>query len=348
MNRRIAALSLLSLAASGPALAQMLSDQAPPQHRIVHRNLLALRANPLGAGWEGRFAYRYRLYASESIALRDNFLGLGIAPGLTPTYARLGLYAEAQPTTFLGFWAIYEAMQYFGDFNQLQSFPFARVDFSDLALKAYPPGYPAFGTLFTFGVNVNLRFGKIIVRDVFKVVRPDFGLRRNDTVFYEQLSDLLLPNRRVTLINDLDVLYQAPLDGLFVGLRYSVGDPIYGIENGVAENSTHRLGPICAYRFFDHDGRRFNQPTVAVVVNWYLKHPYRTGQETPTAIPYFALAFQTSGDFLPLDPAPTKPVEAPPAPEAPASSPAPTPSPTPIEPEPVDGGTLPSDAPPQQ
>ena len=195
---------------------------------------------------------------------------------------------------------------------------------------------------------MNLRFGPIVVRDTFKVTRADVVLHPGDTVFYEQLTDLLTPNRRLTLTNDLDVLWQTPLTGFFAGVRYAAGAPLYGPDNGLGDTATHRLGPIFAWRIFDHDGARFNQPTVAMVINWYLKHPYRTGQETPTAIPYFALAFQTSGDFLPLDPAPTKPVEAPPAPEAPASSPAPTPSPTPIEPEPVDGGTLPSDAPTQQ
>ena len=72
--------------------AQMLSDRAPPKHRSVHRNLLALRANPLGAGWEGKFSYRQRMFLHPSLALRDNFVGLGLAPSLTPTYARIGPY----------------------------------------------------------------------------------------------------------------------------------------------------------------------------------------------------------------------------------------------------------------
>ena len=206
-----------------PAAAQLLSDRGPPPHRIVYRSLVALRANPLGAGLEARVAYRFRLFPAQSLAFRDNFLGLGLAPGLTPTYARLGVYAEAQPSTFLGFWAIYEAMQYFGNLNQVQSFPDARVDFSDRARKLAVPGYAAFGTVFTVGMNVNLRFGPIVVRDTLKFSRPDFALHAGDTVFYDVTSDLLTPNRRFTLVNDLDVLYQAPLVGLFVGLRYSAG-----------------------------------------------------------------------------------------------------------------------------
>lgn len=299
--------ALLLVLASVPASAQMLSDRGPPKHRIIYRSLFAMRANPLGVGVEARAAYRYRLFPSESLALRDNFVGIGLAPGLTPTYGRLGLYVEAQPTTFLGFWAIYEALQYFGDLNQLQSFRDAHVDFSDAARKVARPGYPTLGTIVTVGVNLNLRVGPIILRDTFKVSRPNFALRPGDTVFYDVTADLLTPNRRVTLVNDLDLLYQAPFVGLFVGARYSVGVPFYGPNSEGVDNSTHRLGPILAYRFFDRDGARLNQPTAAVVVNWYLKHPYRTGQETPVALPYLALALQISGDFLPLDPSPAGP-----------------------------------------
>src|SRR5688572_2267430 len=114
-----AALFLLS---SAPALAQLLSDRGPPLPRVVHRNTLAIRANPLGLIYEGRFAYRQRLFASDKVALRDNFLSLGIAPGASPAFARIGVLFELQPATFLGFWAIYEYMQYFGTFNLLASF----------------------------------------------------------------------------------------------------------------------------------------------------------------------------------------------------------------------------------
>jgi hypothetical protein len=291
------------------ASAQMLSDRGPPLERLVHRNTVALRINPLGLGYEGRFSYRRRLFATDSVALRDNFIGLGLTPSLTPTYWRFGLMVEAQPTTFLGFWAAYEGMQYFGTVNSLQSFPTASSSFSDNEIKtlgALPrddPRHPyvAGGTIFTAGANVNLRLGPIVVRDAFKMFRPDFPLRQGDTTMYEQLGDLLLANRRFNLVNDLDVLFQTKF-GLLAGLRFSSGAPLYGPESGAADNSTHRIGPFLVYRFFDRDGAAFNQPTVALVVNWYLKHRYRTGAETSAAIPYLAVAFQFSGDLVPLPP----------------------------------------------
>ncbi len=300
---------------SAPAAAQLLSNRGPPKHRVVHRNTLALRVNPLGLLYEGRFAYRLRLYESEAVALRDNFVGVGVAAGASPAFARIGLYAEVQPATVLGFWATYEWMQYFGTFNLFQSFPGSGSDFSDRGIKARgdlaaaDPLRPSVrgGTMFTAGANLNLRFGPIILRNQLRLFRPDFRLRDGDTTLYDQFSDLLMPNGRVSLLNDLDLLYQTKF-GLLAGLRDSVGVPFYGPENltagGRVDNSTHRLGPFLAFRFFDHDGARINQPTVALVLNWYIKHPYRTGAETSQALPYVALAFNMVGDLLPLAPAP--------------------------------------------
>jgi hypothetical protein len=286
----------------------MLSDRGPPKHRVVHRQTLAIRVNPLGLIYEGRFLYRQRLYVSESTALRDNFLGIGLAPGASPAFGRVGVMVELQPATILGFWAIYEYVQYFGTFNLLAEYPSASANFSDTAIRnRTPPPVTTGGTMLTVGANLNLKVGPIVLRSQARLFAPDFKLRPGDTVFYDQLNDLLLANGRFTLVNDLDLLFQTSF-GLVAGVRYNLGIPFYGEENTPTEdNSTHRLGPFLAYRFFDRDGARLNQPTIAVVINWYLKHRWRTGADSPTALPYMALAFNVVGDLLPLQPAPPKP-----------------------------------------
>ena len=288
----------------------MLSDRGPPLHRFVHRNTVAIRVNPLGLIYEGRFAYRQRLYESQSTALRDNFLGIGIAPGASPAFARIGVLVEVQPATMLGFWAVYEYVQYFGTFNLLASYPSAAANFSDTAIRnRTPPPMATGGTMLTVGANLNLKVGPIVLRSQARLFAPDFKLRPGDTVFYDQFSDLLLANGRFTVTNDLDLLFQTKF-GLLAGLRYNVGVPLYGAENAPLEdNSTHRLGPFLAYRFFDRDGARLNQPTIAVVINWYLKHRWRTGADSSAALPYMALAFNVVGDLIPLEPAPPKPVD---------------------------------------
>jgi len=286
------------------ARAQMLSDSGPPQHRVVHRNTLAVRANPLGLIYEGRFSYRLRLYQSDSVALRDNFVGVGLSPGATPAFARLGVLIEAQPATVFGLWATYEFVPYFGTTNLFQSFPGATSDYSDRAIRdrgGLPNGdplknYSTSGWLLTTGANVNLKVGPVVVRSLARAYRPDFKLRQGDTTLYDQTTDVLMPNQRLTLLNDLDVLFQSSF-GLLAGLRYAFAVPFYGPENGSADNSMHRAGPFLAYRFWDRDGAAFNQPTVALVVNWWFKHPYRTGAETSQASPFVALAFNVVGDL---------------------------------------------------
>jgi hypothetical protein len=88
-----------------------------------------------------------------------------------------------------------------------------------------------------------------------------------------------------------------------VGARYSLGVPLYGPESGGADDSNHRVGPFISCRFSDQDGAAFNQPTLALVAGWRVKHRYRTGAETLQAIPCVALAFNFVGDLLDL---PTK------------------------------------------
>ena len=286
---------------SFPALAQMLSDGPPPRHRFVHRQTLAARFNPLGLIYDGRFAYRQRLYFSEAAALRDNFIAVGIAPGASPVFARAGVLVEVQPATVFGLWAVYEAVQYFGTVNLLASYPTAAANFSDTAIRnRIPPPAAAGGMMLTLGANLNLKFGPIVLRSQARLVAPDLKLRPGDTVLYDQVYDLLLPNGGFTFINDLDLMVQTKF-GLLAGVRYNAGVPLYGPEHGATEdNSSHRLGPFLAYRFFDHDGRKLNQPTLALIINWYAKHRYRTGADTSAALPYVTLAFNVVGDLIPL------------------------------------------------
>jgi hypothetical protein len=315
MLARLVVLAVVVLGSS-EAHAQLLADRGPPQFRLVHRNALAVRINPLGLIYDGRLMARLRLYESQSSALRDNFVSVGASLGASPAFFRAGAYVEVQPLTVFSLFANYEVVSYFGSINLLQSFPGARSDASDTAIRtlgALPAtdvrrNYPGSGSMFTLGANLVLKLGPIVVRDTVRLLRPSFNLRAGDTVFYDQFYDLVMPNNRFSIVNDADLLFQTNF-GLVVGARYNLSIPLYGDENYVAlgpysgDNSSHRLGPLIAYRFFDTDGAAFNQPTLALLVNWYLKHPYRTGQDTPQGLPYFGLAFTFVGDLVPLPPA---------------------------------------------
>ena len=296
------------------ASAQMLADQGPPQHRIIHRNTFAFRVNPLGLLYDARFAYRFRLYQSDSTALRDNFVGLGVAPVASPVFVRVGPYVEFSPLTVLGFWAALQYVQYFGTFNLFQSFPSARSDFSDPEISArgaLPAGdpqrqYVTNGWELTAGASLQLKVSSFIVRSQARLVRPDMKVRDGDRVFYDQYYDIAAPNRGWYATNDLDVLWQGLSNKLLAGGRYSLTVPLYDPARHLAageampDNSMHRAGPFIAYTFKSVDGARFNTPTVFFLAQWWFKHRWRSGAVSSQALPLIGFGFQMTGDFPPV------------------------------------------------
>lgn len=299
----------LVLLLSGVSSAQMLNDRAPPQHRIVYKNLTALRVNPLGLLDDARFAYRLRLYESDSKALRDNFIGVGVAPTFSPAMLKVGPYVEFNPTTVFGVWSAIQFVQYFGSFNLLQSFPGAQSNFSDTAIKNLgATRQPTNGFEVTIGANLNLKFGPIVVRSFFRAIYGSMKLRPGDRVYYDQFYDVLMGNQGWALTNDADVLVQFFENRFVAGARYTLTVPLYARSRHYdpddpvqqVNNAMHRVGPLVGYTFFSEDGAGFNNPTIFLLVQWWAQHRWRTGADTPTALPLMGLGFQFTGDLLPF------------------------------------------------
>lgn len=301
-----AALALLSLSAS----AQMLTDQAPPLHRIVHKNTLAGRINPLGLIYDGRWSYRLRLYESDSKALRDNFIGIGLAPSATPAFVRLGPYIEFNPLSVIGVWATIQAVQYFGTFGLGQSFPGAQSDFSDSAIRAQSATHQVTnGWDLILGATFQVKLlDQIIIKSQARLVNAHLNIREGDRIFYEQFYDVGAPNDGWYFTNDFDLLWQGLGGKLTAGARYTATAPFYDpakhydpdAAGQPVDNSMHRVGPFVGYTFWNEDGARVNCPTVFLLVQWWVKHRFRTGQDTPQALPLLGLGFQITGDFLPV------------------------------------------------
>lgn len=296
--------------------AQAYRDGPPPQHRIVYRDLTLFRWNPLGLISDARISYRLRLYENQKLAFRDNFLGIGIAPALSGGFLRGGPFIEFQPASFLQLWGMFEFIGYFGAFNFLQSYPTAdssRVNYSDTELarrgdlaKGNPEkNYAATGTQVQYGANLQFKFGSIVVRDQLRFGRASMNLRSGDRAYYDIFYDLLIGNRGDWMTNDADVLYQGLGNRLTVGLRYSMGKAFYlpehfgaGDDQGKAPDSIHRAGPLVAWTFKKPDGASL-EPTLLLVLNWWLKSPYRTGQDVSQGVPYIVAAVNITGDLLP-------------------------------------------------
>lgn len=291
------------------ASAQLLSNRGPPLHRVVHKNTFALRYNPLGLLYDGRFSYRLRLYEADSKALRDNFFGVGVAPTASPAFLRIGPYVEFNPLTVLGFWATVQFVQYFGTFDLLQGFPGAQSTFSDSAIRANTANrLAASGWELTLGANLNFKLGPVIFRSLARFVNGHLGLRSGDRVYYDQFYDVLAPNDGWFFTNDVDVLWQGLGDHLLAGARYTMTLPFYDPTRHLdpndpvqrVNNSLHRVGPFFGYTFKMEDGAAFNTPTVFLLVQWWLVNRWRTGADVSQAIPLMGVGFQITGDFLPM------------------------------------------------
>ena len=284
-----------------------------PQHSIAYHDLAAIRINPLGLVNFARFSYRYRLFESDSDAFKQNFVGLGLATGLSPAWGRIGLMAEVQPLTILRLYAQYEVVGYYGSFDLFASFPTASANYSDTAIddRSDMPGtenYATSGSLLTLGATLQLKVGPIAVRSLFRSYYSNFDLRTGDRVYYDQILDMLMPDEGWVVVNDLDVLavFQAAGYRFAAGPRYTYSHAFYdeshflpGEDASLApSNNIHRLGVLLAWTLRDNPGGRFDRPTLVLVAQWHLKHRWRTGEDVSTGLPYLALAFTFQGDLL--------------------------------------------------
>lgn len=300
------------------AQAQAYQNGPPPKNRLLLRDLTVFRWNPIGLITDARVTWRFRLYEHESMALRDNFVGLGLAPVVSGGFARVGAFVEVAPLSMLQLWANYEVVQYYGSSGFLQSWPdAASANYSDSEqerLADLPKGdaqrnYAASGTQLNLGATLQLKVGPVIARALPRAILPHYKLRTGDRVFYDIFNDVLTGNDSWYFVNDLDLAYMLPLGDkgrqLVAGVRWTMTAPFYaakdfadGTVQTTGNGPTHRLGPLFAYTFFQNDGAMFNAPTIVLVLNWWLKHEYRTGRDVSQAVPYFVLGFSFSSDFL--------------------------------------------------
>ncbi|MEC8022592.1 MAG: hypothetical protein VX223_01570 [Myxococcota bacterium] len=283
-----------------------------PKHRIKYSSLTVLRYNPLGLQSLFDLQYQYKLYDSDSILFRTGYFGIGVMPIVSPGLVRLGVKTEIEPIAVLRLGAKWEYIVHFSNFNLMQSYEDVGVaDFSEAGLEAggeAGENYAGTGWQATLEAQVRAKFGPIVVRSTFKGIYTDMNLRGNDTVWYDQYYDILTPGSAGwVLINDADLLAFLLDDKLIVGLRHNTThaiypDRAYGSASTSARNTAdtpiQRIGPLFAYRFFDEPGAAFNQPTLLVILNWYIHHPYRIGQETTRAVPYVVVGFAFNGDLL--------------------------------------------------
>jgi hypothetical protein len=290
-------LGALLLAGTAPAAAFIEDPATGAKHRLLFTSLTAGQYNPLGLQTDLLTGYRYRLFRSEKLILRDTFVGARQVLRINPAYVRVGAMVEVQPAAVFMLRAFYEHRDYFGSANMLQSYasPGSANRRADLGLK-----YAGRGHQLWLQVTLRMKVGPVAFLNETEIHDFRMSLRRGDRVFYDAFFDTLVPGNGWLVANHAHVVVFAR-PRLLLGLRYTVAHALYPDSwldpaVGNVDTPNHKVGPVAAY-VFPSRSRYFKAPTLIALANWWFKNRYRTGQAVSQAIPYAILAFQWSGEL---------------------------------------------------
>lgn len=284
------------------------------KHSITYTSLLAVRVNPLGLEERLWIGYQYRLYDKSKTILNGSNLGIFFRPVVSPAVTLIGLTLQVQPAAVLRLRATYSYVAYFGSFQFFQSFQSPHDDFSDTRLSAMADrgqNYQTTGSQVELEALIQARVKKLVFRSSTNANYNMMNMRGDDKLFYAIRQDVLVANNAWMLYNDTDLLWMQPLNGprhatILAGARASFimpfyPDSVYG-PGDIQDNPNGpivRVGPELGYIFYDRPERnpRFNRPTLLLVPQWNVVHPWRTGRDVAAAIPTTVLAFVFTGQL---------------------------------------------------
>lgn len=190
-TRAVRMLALTVLCAGVPASAEEPSAPSHATFRRELRNTVGAGVNPLGLQEGIDLSWRRPLFSSASPLLKDAHLSFGVAPRLTPAYARVGVWVELAPLSILELRGGFEPTAYFGSFKSLLYFGGYRERFDEEARRARSGEAVAglAGRVF-LAPTLKLRAGRFVTRS-----RAEFEwwrAREKGAFFYEPARDTLL------------------------------------------------------------------------------------------------------------------------------------------------------------
>jgi hypothetical protein len=284
------------------------TDGLLPRHRIAYSNVFGARFNPLGLADLLSLDYRYRLYDRAEPLWREAGVGVVFEPSVSASVERIGGGIEIEPLTILRLRASYYLMGFTGAVGSVQSFTSPLANFSDPSLslgKERGRNYATYGSQAELGAIAQVKFGPVGLRNEVIFLRSDMKLRAGDTVFYDPSDDALTPGAGWLVTNDTDLVYFTTV-GLTAGLHASVVEPFYpasayapGDPRENPNGPMLRVGPLAAYTFFERPGARVDGLKTFIIVNWWVLHRYRAGEEMSRAMPYLVTGIAWSGDLIP-------------------------------------------------
>jgi hypothetical protein len=310
--------TLLALAAAGvlvtPAAISQADDakkkdEQPYVHKgFVYRSTTSVRYNPLGLSTFFRVGYQRPLLGPrESILLQRTYIGVNAITTITPAFIRGGIRLDVQPLAFLQFLFAYEGMGLFGTFDTLQSFRRVSEDFGDVASAERGKrglAYPTTGGIFTAEAILQAKLGPMLLVSDTQFIHTDFTIKSGDRFYADLPLSMLAQDNGWQVTNETDLLFVTSF-GLLAGVRHGVyhtffdASVIAGDEPRAKEITPIEFaGPLLGWQFEEHNGpKRFNAPAIFLNVNWWIRNPYRTGQEVSPFVPYIIGGFTFKGTF---------------------------------------------------
>jgi hypothetical protein len=253
-----------------------IEDEAPaePGRRRELSETLAASVNNLGLQNVLELSWRRPLSASRNPLLSGAHTAFGVSHTLTPSYTRVGAWAQVSPLSVLDLRVGVEPTAYFGTFHSLMSFDSYGDSFTNDARDQR--GGAGFGTAGRVYLSPTL---KMKAGPVVAVAGADFEWWRSDArgpLFYEPARDTLLKASGDQLLSTSSVLlYERALGprgqlagGLIHQLTYVYAAPA---------NKIQRLGVLVVRQF---GARRFGlrRPRLLATVGYYLDDPSKKHQ----------------------------------------------------------------------
>lgn len=281
---RVAASFGLLLLAISPLGAE---DETPtvPRPRRELREQIGASVNNLGLQNSLDVSWRWPLSSSSNPLLSDAHLTLGLSHALSPSYTRVGAWAEFSPLSVLDLRVGIEPAVYFGTFHSLLSFNSYSDNFSNDARDKLGGAFGTAGRVYA-SPTLKMKAGPIVA-----AASADFEWWKSDAagpLFYEPARDTLLKTKGDRLLNTSSVLlYQRGLgpDGtLSAGLIHQ----LTYVQDAPA-NKIQRLGVLVVREF---GAKRFGLPHPSLVgmLAQYLDDPSKKHQITAA----LALAFKST------------------------------------------------------